>query len=75
MRDAKEPNDERPPMADAMQWVSRVTTVSLEMALPPGLGYWADESWGTGPWLVILGAVFGFMLGMWHLLQMASEKQ
>lgn len=24
-----------------------------------GLGFWADHSWGTGPWLTIIGIVVG----------------
>jgi len=59
-------------MVVAMQWVSHITTISLEMALPPGLGYWLDEKWNTGPWLVIVGAVLGFSVAMKHLLQLAS---
>ena len=59
-------------MVSAMQWVTQITTVSLEMALPPSLGYWADKHWQTEPWLVSLGAVLGFWVGMRHLLQMTK---
>ena len=57
-------------MAVAMQWVSRITTVSLEMVLPAALGYWLDGRWGTTPWLVSVGAVLGFTVGIRHLLEM-----
>ena len=63
---------QRPPMALAMMWVQRITTISLEMALPAGAGYWLDEKFGTEPWLVALGAVFGLVAAMWHLLQMVK---
>ena len=56
----------------ASEWISRITTVGLEMALPPGLGYWLDGRWGTEPWLVICGAVLGFAGGFWHLLQLVK---
>ena len=59
-------------MVAAMQWVTQITTVSLEMALPPLLGYWGDKHWQTEPWLVSLGAVVGFAVGMKHLLQIAK---
>ncbi len=63
--------DQLPPMAIAMQWTSRITTVSMEMVLPGIGGQWLDERWGTeliGP----LGFVFGVTLGMWHLIQMTK---
>ena len=55
-----------------MQWASRATTVSLEMALPALAGYWADQRFAITPVLTIGGAVFGLALGMWHLIQMAQ---
>jgi ATP synthase protein I len=62
----------RPPMAVAAEWVSRITTVGLEMAVPAGLGYWLDSRWGTEPWLVTCGAALGFFIGFRHLLQMVK---
>ena len=55
-----------------MQWVSQITTVSLEMALPALLGNWLDSRWQTEPWLVVVGGALGFTLGMRHLLQMVK---
>lgn len=55
-----------------MQWASQVTTIGLEMALPPAGGWWLDERWGTEPWLLIAGAVLGFAAGMLHLLQLVG---
>jgi F0F1-type ATP synthase assembly protein I len=57
----------------AIEWVQQITTISLEMALPAGLGYWLDGRWGTGPWLVSIGALLGFVVGMRHLLQLAAR--
>ena len=61
-------------MVAAMQWVSRITTVSLEMSLPAVLGYWLDGRWQTGPWLVVVGGVLGFVVAMRHLLEMVRKK-
>lgn len=61
-------------MAAAMQWVTKITTVSLEMSLPAAGGYWLDDRWGTDPWLVIVGAILGFVVGFRHLLQMAEQS-
>lgn len=56
-----------------MTWVNRLTTVSLEMALPPFAGYWLDQQWGTRPWMVAVGGIAGFSLAMWHLLKIAAD--
>ena len=66
-------SDGRPPMVVAMYWVHQVTTISLMMAAPAGLGYWLDKRWGTQPWLVIVGAVLGFITAMTQLLQLANS--
>ena len=75
MHNAGKPNNGRPPMVAAMQWVSQITTVSLEMALPAGLGHLADRRWGTGPWLTCVGALLGFVVGFRHLLLMVAKEQ
>lgn len=59
-------------MVIAMQWVHQITAVSLQMVLPAALGYWLDGRWGTQPWLVIVGAVFGFTVAMRQLLVWAK---
>lgn len=69
-----DPPDRRPPLAVAMHWVTQVSTISLEMALPPVLGHWADSRWGTGPWLVSVGAIFGFAVAMLQLLKLAGNS-
>ena len=51
-----------------MAWTSRVTTISLEMALPGLLGHWADQKLGTGMVLLVLGVLLGLGAGMWHLM-------
>ena len=71
------PEDDRPPMAVAMGWVGRLTTVGLEMSLPPLAGWWADGRLGTEPWLLIVGGVLGFVTGFTHLLHetLSAGKQ
>lgn len=61
-------------MVVAMQWVNQITAVAIEMVLPAGLGYWLDNRWGTGPWLVICGAILGFGVAMQHLLRLAKMQ-
>ena len=61
-----------PPLVRAMQWVSTITSLGFMMVLPAALGYWLDTLWGTEPWLLVLGALLGFVLGMWELLKLAK---
>lgn len=68
--------EERPPMAVASEWVSRVTAISAEMVLPGLGGHWLDQRWGTNIF-VLVGFVLGVSLGIWHLvvLSQASLEQ
>jgi len=61
------------PLALAMEWVSKITTVALEMVLPAIGGRYLDLRWGTEYWAFV-GLVVGFSVGMWHLLQMTQVK-
>jgi hypothetical protein len=54
-----------------MEWVTKITTVGLEMALPAIGGAYLDRRFGSKYWALI-GLVFGVVVGMWHLLQMTS---
>lgn len=60
-------------MALAIEWVSRITTVALEMVLPGILGQWLDSKWGTG-FLGLAGFAFGVSFGLWHLLRMTKTS-
>ena len=59
-------------MAVALGWVSRITTVALEMVLPGVLGFWLDRQFGT-VFLGLVGFALGFVLGMRHLLAMTRS--
>jgi len=62
---------ERPPMALAMEWISKVTTVALEMVLPGLAGHWLDQRVGVR-FFAPAGFVLGLVCGMWHLLVMTG---
>jgi hypothetical protein len=61
------------PIALAMEWVAKITTVGLEMALPAIGGHYLDRRLGTSYWQLV-GIVLGVVVGMWHLLQMTRPK-
>jgi Putative F0F1-ATPase subunit Ca2+/Mg2+ transporter len=68
--------DERPPLdplALAMEWVAKITTVALEMVLPAVGGGYLDRRFGTNYW-ALAGVAVGMVVGMWHLLQMTRPK-
>ena len=60
------------PMALAVEWVAKITTVALEMVLPGVAGQWLDRRWGTG-FLGLAGFALGLVVGMWHLLRMLPK--
>jgi hypothetical protein len=61
------PADRRPPMAVAMEWVSRITVVGGVMVVPGLIGHFADGRLGTR-FLAPVGFLLGVCAGMWHLL-------
>ncbi len=65
-------DNERQPIAVAMGWVSKITTVALEMVLPGIGGQWLDERWGTN-FLALLGFALGLTVGLMHLIQMTKR--
>jgi F0F1-type ATP synthase assembly protein I len=68
------PPDDRSPMTIAMEWTARITTIGLEMALPAGGGFWLDRRYHTLPMFAAVGALLGFAVGFYHLLQIARQE-
>ena len=58
--------------AEAMKWVSVVTSVVGVMTVPTLGGIWIDKLLGTKCLFAILGAIFGFVGGMYCLLGMVK---
>jgi ATP synthase protein I len=63
----------RSAVAAGIEWASRITTVGLEFALPPLLGWALDRWWGIMPVATVVGAILGFAAGMMHLLRIARD--
>ena len=61
-------------MADAIEWVSRITVVAIEMVLPGVVGHWLDTRFGLN-FLALAGFAFGITVGMWHLLLMTKVQK
>lgn len=56
---------------------ARVSSVGLEMAIATGIGwgigYWADTKFETGPWLMLVGLLFGVAAGFNGLIRTAKQ--
>jgi ATP synthase protein I len=66
--------DGRSAYALAMEWVARITSISLEMVLPGLGGYWVDQKLGTKMLFLILGIILGFAVGLRSLLLLTKNK-
>jgi hypothetical protein len=64
--------EERSPIAVAIEWVSRITTVALMMVLPGVAGVWLDRKLGTS-FLALLGFALGVTAGIWQLIVMSRS--
>lgn len=58
-------------MAEAIQWLSRITTIALSMVIPGLVGYQLDR-WLHTRFLVLVGFGLGFASGMWQLVAIAK---
>jgi len=65
---------ERSPYAVGYEWSVRVSSIGLQMALPPVFGIWLDSKCGTLPLFTVLGAVLGMTTGMIHLIQLGKSN-
>ena len=55
------------PMAQAMEWVSRILAMCVVMILPGIGGHWLDKRLGTS-FLALLGFMVGMVIGFTYLL-------
>lgn len=61
-------------LASGYAWASRATNIGIQLCVPTLLGYWADSKWGTKPWLLIAGAVLGFITLMTSIMAIANAS-
>lgn len=63
----KPPPDDRPPAAAALEWVSQITAIGVEIVGCIWVGRWLDVRMGTSFWAAI-GLIVGPVVGFYHLL-------
>lgn len=61
------------PLARAVEWVARITTVALVMVLPGVAGWWLDKRLQTR-FLVAIGFGLGLALGLVYLLSLSGVQ-
>jgi len=60
-------------MAEALEWVSRITSVGIVMVAPGLAGDWLDKRLGTG-FLSLLGFGVGIAAGVTFLIWMTNSS-
>jgi hypothetical protein len=60
--------------AIATRWTCDVFVVCAMMALPPLGGSWTDGKLGTVCVFTLIGAVIGFVGGIYYLLKLVNRK-
>jgi len=64
-----ESNDLRQGLGIAVKLGTEMTVATL---LGAGIGYWADQFFGTKPWGIVMGVVFGGAAGMLNVYRAAQ---
>jgi ATP synthase protein I len=61
--------------SNAMAWVSRITSISMEMVVPGLIGYYLLDRWlGTRVVFLILGLILGLIGGIWQLIKLTKQN-
>lgn len=67
--------DDQSSYANAMVWVSRITSISMEMVIPGLIGYYLLDRWlGTKVVFLILGLILGLVGGIWQLIKLTKQN-
>ena len=64
---------DRPPDRRELGFYFSLAQVGMEMVVPIGVGLALDHYLGWRPWGAIGGTVFGFVGGLFHLLQLVNR--
>lgn len=58
-----------------MRYAGIGVTFMVEAAIVGGLGWWADDAFGTGPWLLLVGVLLGVTLAIMSLVKNISAME
>lgn len=68
------PSDEPSVLRQLGSFASMGVEFIVAVLIPGWLGYWLDGRWETTPWLMLLGGVFGFGVGLYMMLKTAKQS-
>ena len=74
MTQSDDERDGRSAVARGYVLATRVTSIGMQMAFPPLIGWWLDTQFNTVPWLLVIGAFLGFAVSMLELIRLAKES-
>ena len=74
MTPSDDERDGRNSVARGYVLATRVTSIGMQMAFPPLIGWWVDSKFNTAPWLLILGAAMGFGVSLLELIRLAKDS-
>ena len=63
----------RSPYAVGYEWSVKISTIGMEMALPPVFGMWLDSKCGTLVLFTLLGAALGMTTALIHLIRIGKN--
>lgn len=64
-----------PPNPRDLGYYVSLAQVGLEMVAPAGLGVVLDHYLNWSPWGVIVGAIFGLIAGLGHLIALSNRRK
>jgi len=71
----KRDSQERSPYAVGYEWSVRISSIGLQMALPPVFGIWLDSQCGTLMFFTVLGAALGMTTALISLIRLGKNNE
>lgn len=65
---------ENPEGPSRIAFYAELSQIGFEMAAPIGIGALLDSWLGWSPWATVVGAVFGLIGGLYHLVALANRE-
>jgi hypothetical protein len=67
--------DDRDPISKGYAWSVIVSSIGMEMVVPPLIGLWIDRKCGTIVLFTILGAVLGMVCAISQLVGLGKNNK
>jgi F0F1-type ATP synthase assembly protein I len=78
MAEQPKPRSEKSRLTEGLKAVGPYLDLGVTFVVASGggawLGYWADQHWGTDPWLLLVGAILGIVVGFYHFFSVVLRK-